>query len=137
MQRRALSPVGIRRQRLGRKVLASSRMMTSIERKLPAQSHAKPQKNKKSFPVGISYRFRRRHAIAAVVIVVVAIGGMFGYGQMQHAQAVAKQKKAEEQQKIDVAAAEKRQQCYQSIVKANPKAATTMTYDQLYGNKCQ
>lgn len=135
MQRRALSPLGVKRQKFGRKALASSRMAASIERRLPLATPQQEQKSKKKLP-NFHYTFRRWHAFAVLACLVIAIGGTFVYGQVQQAQVVAQKKQADEKQKVEAAAAEKRQTCYQTVVSTNPTAVGKMTYDELYGKKC-
>ena len=134
MQRRALSPLGLRRQRFGRKALASSRMATSIERKLPTTTLQK----KPSRPSILSrYTFHRWHAFALLGYVAAIIIASFGYGQYRQVQVAEQQRQQTAQQKADLDVANKRQACYKQIVTEKAAQVNTLTYDQLYGKKCQ
>ncbi len=136
MQRRALSPLGLKRQRIGRKAMASARMLHGIEKKLP--SAAEPSKPAKSKRINLpAYHFRRWHAVVGLVLVVVGIVGSFGYTQYQQAQRKEQQKQAEIKQQAAVKASEERQACYKEVVTEKAKQIGTLTYDQLYGGKCQ
>lgn len=135
MQWRAPSPLGAKRQKFGRKALVSSRMAASIEHRSPQVTLQQVQKSQKRL-LNPHYTFRRWHAFAVLVCLIVVIGGTFAYGQVQHTQAVAQKKQADEKQKVEAAAAEERQACYQTVVSTNPTAVGKMTYDELYGARC-
>lgn len=140
MQRRALSPLGLKRQRIGRKAMSSARMLHGIEKKLgPNKKTSKdqadsPQEKKHSkLP---HYRFRRWHAFALLIIVAVGIIGNFGYSQYQQAQTKEQQKQAAIKQKAEIKASDDRRACYKKAVAEKAKQINTLTYDQLYGGTC-
>ena len=136
MQRRALSPLGLKRQRVGRKAIASARMLHGIEKRLPRPTGSRESiKNRRSrLP---QYRFRRWHAFILLGVVVLGIAGNFGYMQYQQAQQKARQKQAEIKQQAEIKASNERQTCYKQVVTEKAAQIGTLTYDQLYGGKCQ
>ena len=137
MQRRALSPLGVKRQRVGRKALATARVFDSIERKLPVGAVPIGKSGpKRLFALFTSYQFRKWHAYVLLCLVAIGIVGNFLYSQLQYARAEDAKRQTDAKQKIEAASAEKRQECYKSIVAADPSRVNTLTYDQLYGTKC-
>lgn len=136
MQRRALSPLGLKRQRIGRKAMSSARMLHGIEKKL-APDKVTAATSKKRLINLPKYNFRRWHAFALLVVIAVGITGNFGYSQYQQAQAKEQQKQAAIKQQAEIKASDDRQACYKKAVAEKSKQINTLTYDQLYGGKCQ
>ena len=138
MQRRVLSPAGQRRARLGRKVIASSRVASSIERRLPqASSSSVKKRSLRGRLPRVHYTFQRWHGFAALAIIILSVVGYFGYN-WQHEQALATARaKAEIAQKAAVESQKKQQACMADVVSKKQDQLGKLTYDQLYDGLCQ
>lgn len=138
MQRRALSPLGLRRQRIGRKALANARMAAGIERKLGGTSPSKKSKTIPRHPqrFRLGYTFRRWHVFATLGCIILLVSGSFAYQQIKQAQVMEQKKQADAKHKAEAVAADKRQQCYKSVLATKSSQVGSVTYDQLYGNQC-
>jgi hypothetical protein len=98
-----------RKQRIGRKAIATVRVAITIDRKLDTST---PTKKK----FHINYSFRKWHAYVAAGVVVVAVGAIFAINTI-NAQ-IAKQKAAEDArlQKIEEEKAIQRDECRGEIL---------------------
>ena len=132
MQRRALSPLGVKRVRIGRKAMATARVHAGIERKLSSSIQSPAKKSTRK----LNYTFRRWHAIAAVSCIAVIIIGSLTYGFVTRAQQQERQRQEVVRQKQEAAEAAERQKCYQTVLSTKADQLGKLTYDQLYAGAC-
>ncbi len=89
MNRRVLSPAGHRKLRIGRKVIATSKMAASLERRGVTVA-MQPKKRKLAV---LHYQFRRWHAFTALGVVVLIVISAFAINMIR-AQQIAAEKEA-------------------------------------------
>lgn len=132
IQRRKLSAVGLRWQRIGRKVIAVSRMSASIDSGIQKTSKARRMR----LP-SINYTFRKWHAGALAGVAVIVIAGVFGFNIFQNQQRAAAQaaKTAAEQQAVEKQKVQ--QACLADVTAKKHDQLGRVTYDQLYDGLCQ
>jgi len=127
MERRELAR---RKKRIGRKAIATVRVAITIDRKLDT---SKPTKKRLQF----RYEYRRWHLYAAVGAIILVVMGVIVFNVVNTQ--ISSQRAADQarQQKIDEAAAEKRDACRAQVTAQKSAQVGTLTYDQLYGDQCQ
>ena len=135
MQRRVLSPAGQRRQRIGRKIIASSRVSASMERSIDRTTTASSRASKWHVPT-ISYSFRRWHAISVAVVFAVGLS-VTVFLNFQHQQAIAAEKiRIATAEKAAVQKEKKQQACLADVTAKKQSQVGKATYDELYDGLC-
>ena len=132
IQRRKLSAVGLRWQRVGRKAIAASRMSASIEGSAQKTNQARRIK----LP-SIHYTFRKWHAGALAGVAVITIAGVFGFNVFQNQQRAAAQTAKAAAEQAAVEKQKVQQACLADVTAKKQDQLGKVTYDQLYDGLCQ
>ena len=138
LRRGKLSPLGLRRQRIGRKALAVHRMATSLERRIAPEKKAHSHWSFAKFTLPhFHYVFRKWHVFALLALVVLGVGTSI-FLNIRHQQDVADARaKATAATKAAEAKRDELQKCLEDVVSKKKDQVGKVTFAQLYDGLCQ
>ena len=140
IHRGKLTPAGLRRQRIGRKVITIGRVANSLEKKVSSRSitnDGRRMRRRKLEALKMRYTYRPWHSFVAVVVVALLVLGSFGVHVQQQRVATAARANADALHKAALEKQKTEQACLAGIVAQKQDRLGKVTYDQLYGSACR
>lgn len=140
IHRGKLTPAGLRRQRIGRKVITIGRVANSLEKKVSSRSITNDGRRmcrRKLEALKMRYTYRPWHSFVAVVVVALLALCSFGMHVQQQQVATAARAKADALHRAALEKQKAEQACLAGIIAQKQDRLGKVTYDQLYGSACR